>query len=62
MTTAVSAAAVMEGLRANAIATPKTVAKSDVAKYRASTVPPIRPELRSGMLAAPSTSEKKMIG
>ena len=52
----------MLGFSANAIATPKTVAKREVAKYHAITVPPMRPELRSGMLAAPSTSEKKMIG
>ena len=59
---AVSPAARIDGFRAKAIATPKIVAKREVTKYQAMTLPPTRPDLRRGRLAAPRMREKKMIG
>ena len=52
----------IDGLSASASATPSTAAKSEVNAYHATTVPPTLPDCRSGRLAAPRTSEKKMMG
>ena len=52
----------IDGLSASASATPSTAATSEVSAYHMSTVPPTLPDCLNGRLAAPITSEKKMIG
>ena len=52
----------MDGLNAIARATPSTAAKTEVAAYHATTLPPTLPDCFRGRLAAPMMREKKMMG
>ncbi len=52
----------MRGFRKSASPVPNTLANSEVARYQTITQTPSRPNFRSGRLAAPVTSDRKMIG
>ena len=52
----------MPGFMNSANPVPNTAAKREVRKYQATTHMPRRPNFRSGRLAAPVTSDRKMIG